>query len=115
MTAQLLSVMLLLTLGAMTQSQAASFDCQRVSTITEKTICNDLTLNDADVKMATSYQILRKLLPMGGRSLIQEEQSKWIQLREQCQDNLTCLNEVYKMRQQKLEDYLQRIYQRGPF
>ena len=114
MTAQFFTL-LLLTLGLVTQSQAASFDCQHVRTMTEQAICDHRTLNDADVKMATSYEVLRKLLPMGGRSFVQEEQVKWLQLRDQCQDNLACLTEVYSMRQQKLDDHLRRIYQRGPF
>lgn len=96
-------------------TQAASFVCERAQTATEKAICKHSELNDADVKMATTYNILRKLVPMGTRSVIQEEQIKWLQLRNQCQDNVSCLLDVYKMRQQKLDLHLNRIYKMGPF
>ena len=97
------------------KTQAASFNCERAQTATEKAVCKHSELNDADVKMATSYNILRKLVPMGTRSLIQEEQVKWLQLRNQCHDNANCLLDVYKMRQQKLDLHLNRIYKLGPF
>ena len=115
MITPLFHVAVLLVLGAVLQpSYAASFPCERAATMTEYTICQQPSLNDADVKMATTYSILRKLMPMGSRSLLQEEQVKWLQLRDQCQDNLQCLTEVYNMRQQKLDLHVQRLYQRGP-
>ena len=96
-------------------SHAASFPCEKSQTATEHAICQHLQLNDADVKMATTYNILRKLVPMGTRGVIQDQQVKWLQLRDQCHDNLKCLIEVYNMRQQKLDLYMQKIYQQGPF
>lgn len=50
-----------------TAVQAASFPCERAATSTEKTICQYRALNDADVKMATVYNIVLGALPMGGR------------------------------------------------
>ena len=47
--------------------------------------------------------------------MIQDEQVKWLRLRDQCRDNLRCLNDVYAMRQQRIDLYLQQIYQRGPY
>ncbi len=94
---------------------AASFNCDKVATVTEHAICQHRSINDADVKMATSYNILKRLLPMGTRSVIQDEQVKWLQLRDQCGNSSHCLTEVYKMRQQKLNLYLERVYQHGPF
>ena len=94
---------------------AASFDCKKAQSETEKAVCEHRILNDADVKMATTYQILRRLVPMGMRSIIQNEQVKWLELRDQCQANLQCLNHVYQMRQQKLEIHLDRIYKQAPF
>lgn len=94
---------------------AASFDCDRSKSVTEKTICEHKGLNDADVKMATTYQILRRLVPMGTRSIIQNEQVKWLELRDQCSSHLECLRNVYQMRQQKLEIHLDRIYKLGPY
>lgn len=94
---------------------AASFPCGKAQTQTEVKICENLLLNDADVKMANTYNIVRRLVPMGTRSIIQSEQVKWLQLRDQCQDNLDCLKHVYQMRQQKLDMHLERVYRGGPY
>ena len=99
----------------MTQAHAASFDCQKAQTPTEKTICQNRTLNDADVKMVTSYNIVRHLVPMGTRSVIQREQVKWLEFRDQCRESVDCLAQVYRMRQQQLDLHLDRVYQQGPF
>ena len=52
---------------------------------------------------------------MGTRGAIQDQQVKWLQMRDQCQDNVSCLGDVYAMRQQKLDLYMNRVYQQGPF
>ncbi|RKG36557.1 lysozyme inhibitor LprI family protein [Acinetobacter rongchengensis] len=96
-------------------THAASFNCDKAQTKTESAVCEHRNLNDADVKMATTYNIIRKLVPMGTRGVIQDQQVKWLQLRDQCQDNASCLADVYKMRQQKLDIYMNRVYQQGPF
>ena len=100
---------------SISNTYAASFDCTRAKTKTEHRVCENLALNDADVKMATTYNIVRRLVPMGTRSVIQTEQIKWLNLRDQCQDNINCLKHVYSMRQQKLDLHMERIYQQGPF
>ena len=94
---------------------AASFDCQEAETVTEKAICEHRLLNDADVKMSTSYHILRRMVPMGTRSVIQRDQVKWLQFRDQCLESVSCLNQVYNMRQQQLDLQFQRIYKLGPY
>ena len=94
---------------------AASFNCDKAETSTEHAICEHRAINDADVKMATTYNIIKRLVPMGTRGVIQDEQVKWLQLRDQCGNSSSCLTEVYKMRQQKLNLYMERVYQQGPF
>ena len=111
--AQFFAVIWLSSMGF--SAQAASFDCKKAQTVTEHAVCDHRQLNDADVKMATTYNIIRKLVPMGTRGVIQDQQVKWLQLRDQCGDNVSCLNEVYKMRQQKLDIYMNNIYKKGPF
>lgn len=101
--------------GVSATSHAASFACDKAQSTTEHQICQQSVLNDADVKMATTYHILRHLVPMGTRSMIQDEQVKWLALRDQCQENIPCLKQVYQMRQQKLDLHMERIYQQGPF
>ena len=109
----LISGMIVLVVGS--SAQAASFACEKARLTAEKTICQVRALNDADVKMATTYNIIKRLVPMGTRGVIQDEQVKWLQLRDQCGNSSRCLTEVYKMRQQKLDLYLERIYKKGPF
>lgn len=94
---------------------AASFDCNKAQTVTEHAICEHRLINDADVKMATTYNIIRHLVPMGTRGAIQDQQVQWLSLRDQCRDNVSCLRDVYKMRQQKLDLYMDRVYKQGPF
>ena len=106
---------LLLGLGVFQMAQAASFNCERATMASERTICAQREINDADVKMATTYTIIKRLVPMGTRGAIQDQQVKWLQMRDQCQDNVSCLGDVYAMRQQKLDLYMNRVYQQGPF
>ncbi len=47
-------------------------------------------------KMATTYTILKRLVPMGTRGLIQDEQVKWLSLRDRCGASQRCLMDVYK-------------------
>lgn len=108
-------VIYLASIFLLSNAQAASFKCDAAKTKTEYAVCEHRSLNDADVKMATTYNIIRKLVPMGTRSVIQDQQIKWLQLRDQCQDNVKCLTDVYQMCQQKLEIYMDRVYKQGPF
>lgn len=101
--------------GFFGQVQAASFPCERAKSKTEFTICENRILNDADVKLATTYHILKRLVPMGNRAIIQEQQVKWLRLRDECQDAVGCLQGMYQMRQQALDLHMNRIYQQGPF
>lgn len=111
----LIKILLIFISLASVHSYAASFDCKKQLTVTEQAICKNLSLNDADVKMTTTYTILRRLVPMGTRSVIQDEQVKWLQFRDRCNDSVECLEQVYHMRQQKLNLHLDRIYRNGPY
>jgi uncharacterized protein len=65
--------------------------------------------------MSTSYHILRRMVPMGTRSVIQRDQVKWLQFRDRCQESVSCLSQVYNMRQQQIDLQFQRIYKLGPY
>lgn len=110
-----LILMVLVASASISLSRAASFNCDNALLVTEQAICEHRSLNDKDVKMTTTYNIVRKLVSMGTRAEIQDQQGKWLKLRNQCQDYVNCLNDVYNMRQQKLDIYLNQIYQQGPF
>ncbi len=108
-------ILLMNSVAIFTPLQAASFPCELAKTKTELKICAHRSLNDADVRMATTYHILLRLVPMGNRDIIQQQQVKWLRLRNQCQESVRCLQHQYQMRQKILDAHMNRIYQQGPF
>ena len=66
-------------------AHAASFDCNaQTLQPDEKVICDNRTLNDADVKMVTTFDLLSGLLAMGSRGALQDAQSAWLKKRQAC-------------------------------
>lgn len=95
---------------------AASFECQKAQYKAEKTICKNQILNDQDVKLATTFNILTHVLPMGGRDALRDEQQYWLKQRNYCGTQVSCISSNYKKRQQQLDQLLQeRVYSKGPF
>ncbi|WP_436898946.1 lysozyme inhibitor LprI family protein [Acinetobacter gyllenbergii] len=110
------SILLFIPLLFWSPAQAASFSCKAVKLKAEQQICNDLVLNDADVKLATTYQIILHALPMGGRDAEKDQQFKWLKQRNSCGANSPCLKRAYAQRQQQLDQLLQtRVLSQGPF
>jgi uncharacterized protein len=98
------------------QASAASFDCRRAGTPTERTICANLGLNDRDVRMAQLYDIVRRLVPMGTRGAIMDRQAVWIRERNRCGGNVNCIGQAYDRRIRELNRVLEeRVYPEGPF
>lgn len=96
--------------------QAASFDCSQARLASEKSICNTRSLNDRDVKLATTFTILTHVLPMGGRDQLKGQQASWLKQRNACGSKVACLSTAYQKRQQQLDLLLQqRVYSQGPF
>ena len=95
--------------------QAADFDCKRASSLSEKAICTNHSLSDADVKLATSYHLLTPMLAMGSRGDVQDSQRAWLKQRDACGKNTACLQGMYSQRQQQLDRYWANIYSRGPY
>ncbi|MEQ1066430.1 lysozyme inhibitor LprI family protein [Acinetobacter sp. XH1741] len=96
--------------------QAASFSCDAAKTKTELSICKNRSLNDADVKMVTTYQIVLHALPMGGRDSQKDTQQQWLKKRNACAANVSCISKAYQQRQQQLDSILQdRVLSHGPF
>jgi uncharacterized protein len=97
-------------------AQAASFNCGRAGTPTERTICRTMSLNDRDVRMAQLYDIVRHLVPMGARGAIMDDQGVWIRGRNRCGADRACLTRSYDRRIAELQRVLEeRVYSRGPF
>lgn len=83
---------------------SASFDCQKATQLDEKAICADRSLNDMDVEMATKYQFLRGLFPMGTRGAMQDAQQVWLRDRQKCGGDTACLTKSYEGRLQQLDE-----------
>ena len=90
-------------------TSAASFNCTGVTAPDEKAICADRELSEKDVRMATTYDMLRKVVLMGGRGALQDEQTAWLQKRRQCGDNTLCLSHIYDDRIDELNGQYQYI------
>lgn len=101
--------------GAALPAHAASFGCLEAAGEDEATICKDCTLAQQDVKMATLYGVLTKLIGMGQRGVVQYEQQVWLRHRAECKTDRACLAKAYDTRIGQLEDALNNIYSRGPF
>lgn len=100
-----LAVMLL---GA-TAAEAASFDCDKASAADEKTICENRSLNDADVRMSTMFDLAVNMVAMGERDSLRSAQTKWLETRTACNADTACLKGAYDQRiadlQKTFEDF----------
>ncbi len=100
---------------AASNTHAASFDCTKAKTADEKTICRNRSLSDADVKMATMFQMNTRLVMMGSRGNMQDRQRQWLSERNTCKGNFKCLTAAYDKRLKELQADFDGIASRGPF
>jgi uncharacterized protein len=96
-------------------ADAASFNCNRATTNDEFAICADRNLSERDVEMATLYEVVTKMLPMGARSSVQDDQRFWLRRRAECGGDVACLGRRYAVRIGVLRSILNNIYARGPY
>ncbi len=90
-------------------ARAASFDCDRARTPDERAICADRSLNDMDVKLTTTYDLLAGLFAMGTRGDLQDAQRSWLKARHDCGGDRACLRRSYVRRQGELQKYYDGI------
>lgn len=84
---------------------AASFNCdQEGLKPDEKAICDNRDLNDADVRMVTTFDLLTGLFAMGVRGHIQDDQTTWLKEREACKADVACIRDAYTRRQKQLDE-----------
>lgn len=95
-------------------ARAASFPCEKAGTPDEKAVCAHLALNDMDVEMATRFDILKDILPMGGVSKLRDDQEAWLNDRRTCGADLTCLRGAYEARLKLLRGVLSEFAKQGP-
>lgn len=88
----------------------ASFDCAAPQLrADEKAICASRVLNDADVRMVTSYDILLHFLAMGSAGNLRDSQRSWLMARQGCGADKACLLKSYAGRQAEIDAMLARL------
>jgi uncharacterized protein YecT (DUF1311 family) len=75
---------------------AASFDCSKARTKTEKAICGDPILSKLDEDMAAAYS---KALKTSDRDAVKEGQRKWLkEILALCVEDKVCIKKAYENR-----------------
>lgn len=88
-------------------AQAASFDCAKAASATEKAICRDQALSKQDEAVAAAYKAALTLWPAGNwAAYLRTEQRNWLRDRDSiCKGgDVACLKRDYELRL----GYLQR-------
>ena len=100
-----LGTLIMLTWTVTNVSLAASFDCRKASSITEKAICSSKRISLLDNFMAISYKTQLSSSSKEERIKVTEEQKQWNRnIRDGCGNSLQCLDKSY---QERLEGVLQ--------
>jgi len=104
---------LALTLSAL-PSQAASFNCHNAITPAERTICGKPTLNILDQRMAAVYNKLLKIVGhAGARDQFRADQLSWLNIRDACGSDATCLRATILSRTNELNGYIAQVRRGG--
>jgi len=114
MSKPLVLLLLLAPLGSSPSAYAASFPCDKAGAPDEKAICAHLPLNDRDVEMATRFEILKAVLPMGGQAKLRDDQEAWLKERRGCGGDVDCLGAAYDARLKVLRGVLSEFAKQGP-
>lgn len=87
-------------LAAPTASWAASFDCAKAGTPTEKAICKDPVVSKLDEQVATAFKTAQTLWQAGNwATYIRTEQWEWLKDRNAiCKADVACLKQDYERR-----------------
>jgi uncharacterized protein len=89
-------------LAASAAVEAASFDCAKAASATEKLICNSPRVSDLDEYLGRYYGAARAELGRGGACLV-PNQREWLRkVRNACKDS-ACLERVYLHRLAELD------------
>ena len=89
-------------------SQAASFNCKKASKPTERAICHNSQLSQADEAMNETYQILMGY--DGDKRYIRNEQLRWLRERNQCGSRVACSGKKYEQRIQALQFQVEQYH-----
>jgi uncharacterized protein YecT (DUF1311 family) len=84
--------------GALPTSLSPSFDCATNRSVVEVTICGSGRLSYLDRQMDGLYGNIRRRLNRTSQRVLRDEQRAWLQQRDGCGSNETCLVEAYETR-----------------
>jgi uncharacterized protein YecT (DUF1311 family) len=102
----LCGMMLLMLFAGVDLSSAASFDCSKAATQSERLICGDQQLSSADDQLARVYA--EAVLRASNQGALISEQRSWIKTgRDTCQD-AECMLKAYKSRIAELQSSIQK-------
>jgi len=79
------------------QALAAGMDCTKAASAVEKTICTNTGLYELDAQMGSAYRGLIDAAPQA-KSELKTAQRAWLKTRDQCAENVDCLDRSYRER-----------------
>jgi uncharacterized protein len=108
-------IVLAAALGAACPAAAASFDCARAGAPDERAICANRALNDKDVTLAVMLKLAERLVAMGQRGAMMDDQRAWLASRHGCRADVACLGRRYDGRIAQVQTVLDGVAAHGPF
>lgn len=82
-------------------SHAASFDCNKAASASEKLICGDLRASELDELMGRAYK--RALSKALSPNDVKQSQKNWLKQRDKCTD-VSCIKSEYEQQLNKLRE-----------
>ena len=104
---RLLGLALLISVSFGSMAKAASFNCNKATTETEIAICSDPELSALDERLSGVYVRGRQITKnVSGSNLeIQNNQIGWLNKRNQCGSETSCLLLAYQTRLEELKEF----------
>ncbi|MFZ6722351.1 lysozyme inhibitor LprI family protein [Undibacterium sp. Ji49W] len=95
-----MSLLVQISATGMSSAHAASFDCAKARTPTEKTICADTTISGLDADVGQAFKTSQALWPAGNwKDFLRAEQREWLKTRDaECKSDVACLKMDYERR-----------------
>lgn len=85
-------------------SYAASFDCAKAVSATEKMICNDPAISKLDEQLASSYKLA--LESAKDKDALKTQQKNWLKQKRNVCANQACIKNVYEARNKEIQNRL---------
>lgn len=105
-TFQRFAIATLVLAGLISGAGAASFDCTKASTATEKAICQDKELNRLDEALAADYkEMMSADVGDGARQELRATQRVWVSQRNKCGGDVGCISKQYRSRLSEICEY----------